>query len=354
MKKIGWAVGWVLLGWWTSVSAQTAVVTHAELQAVTTNGTSAWVENFPFTIRGVIVNDPEEMLPPAYNPEATGTSNGGQYQLFIQAAVPGDRGGTALYMAQMSFLAGNNYDEAGWNSEMQRVMYDGNGRKFRKGDLVEVTARKALFYNGKLNINKAHRTTTSNNFDVALVKANVGVPQAEGISLEDLKNADNSAIFDATRATGGEYYQGMRVRLDGVRLSNTNGWGKTNWSDRICTVEDAAGHTLAMRMPLSDLGDPPATSTYFSATGILNQEGSNTNGYELFVQEIGPVLSITQGAAGGVAVNFSSDYKGYVLQASDDGLGTWQDVDLTPKMMVVIEDEGTVSNRIYRLIKKEE
>ena len=42
------------------------------------------------------------------------------------------------------------------------------------------------------------------------------------------------------------------------------------------------------------------------------------------------------------------------MQASDDGLGTWQDVDLTPKMMVVIEDDGTASNRTYRLIQKDE
>ena len=353
MKKIGVMLGAILLGG-GSVFGQTSVMTHAELQSVTTTGTSAWVESFPFTIQGVIVNDPEEMLPVEYNPDATGTSNGGQYQLFIQAASSGDRGGTALYMAQMSFVAGNNYDEEGWSNEMQRVMYDGNGRKFRKGDLVEVTARKALFYNGKLNINKAHRTTASNNFDVALVKANVGVPQADAISLADLKNEEDVAIFDATRATGGEHWQGMRVRLDGVRLSTTNGWGKTNWSERVCTAVDDTGRSLTMRMPLTDLGEPPATTTVFSATGVLNQEGSNTSGYELFVQEIGPVLSIAQGAAGGAAVSFSSDYKGYVLQASDDGLGTWQDVDLTPKMMVVIEDDGTASNRTYRLIQKDE
>jgi hypothetical protein len=106
-------------------------------------------------------------------------------------------------------------------------------------------------------------------------------------------------------------------------------------------------------MPLTDLGEPLATTKVFSATGILNQENSNTNGYELFVQEIGPELSIGQGAAGGVAVSFSSDYEGYVLQASDDGLESWQDVDVTPRMVVVVEDDGAASNRTYRLIKKD-
>ncbi len=339
------------LGWCSTALAQTAVVTHAELQAVTTNGESAWGGGIPFTIQGVIVNDPEEMLEMAFRPEATTPPTGGQFQLFIQAVEAGDRGGTALYMAQMSFLAGNNYTEAEWNSEMQRVMYDGNGRKFRKGDRVEVTARKALFYNGKMNINKAHRTTASNNFDVALVKANVGLPQAEALTLADLKNADDSAIFDETRATGGEHYQGMRVRLDGLRLTNTNGWGKTNWTDRVCMVTDDRGRSFQLRMPLTDLETPRSTATVFSATGILNQENSNTNGYELFVQEFEPVLLVGRSASGGMAVSFSSDYEGYVLEASDGGPGNWSEVDITPVKRIVIEENSMSSNRAYRLKK---
>ena len=349
MKKIGKMLAVLALGA-AGASAQTAVVTHAELQAVTSTGTSAWVESFPFTIQGVIVNDPEEMLDPAYNPGASGPSNGGQYQMFIQAVAAGDRGGTALYMAQMSFL-GDNYDGATWSNEMQRVRYNGAGRKFRKGDLVEVTARKALFFNGKRNINEAHRTLTENNFDVALVKANVVLPQAEALVLADLKNADDSAIFDATRATGGEHWQGMRVRVDGIRLATTNGWGKTNWSDRICTAADNTGRTLPLRMPLTNLGAPPATSAWFSATGILNQENSNTNGYELFVQDIGPVLNVGTNITGSQAVSFSADYEGYVLEASDDGLQNWSAVDVTPAKVIVIEDDSVSPNRAYRLRK---
>ena len=348
MKK--WILTGLLGGWALTASAQTAV-THWDLQAVTSTGTSAWVEAFPFTIQGVILNDPEEMLPVAYNPDATGTSNGGQFQMFIQSVAAGDRGGTAVYMAQMSFIAGNNYDEAGWASEMQRVRYDGNGRKFRKGDLVEVTARKALFYNGKRNINEAHRTLEENNFDVALVRPNTVLPQAEAITLADLKNEDNSAIFDATRVTGGEHYQGMRVRLDGIRLSNTNGWGKTNWADRICTAADDTGRTLTMRMPLTDLGPAPETSTWFSATGIMNQEGSSTNGYELFVQEIGPVLNVGAGVSGGMAVTFAADYEGYVVEYSDDGLTTWTNLDATAVKVIVVEDVEAATNRVYRLRK---
>ncbi len=350
-----WMAGLLALGAATAYG-QTSVVTHWELQATTTTGTSAWVESFPCAIRGVIVNDPEEMLDYSYNPEATASNlMGGQFQVFFQG-VGDDRGGTALWMAQNYQAMGMSGQDYGseWTNEMRRVQYDANGRKFRKGDLIEVTARKALFRGGKRNINEAHRITASNDFDVVLVKANVGLPQAEAATLADLVNADGTQIFDATRATGGEHWQGMRVRLDGIRLTNTNGWGKTNWADRICTVTDDQGRFFPLRMPLTDLGEPLATTKVFSATGILNQENSNTNGYELFVQEIGPELSIGQGAAGGVAVSFSSDYEGYVLQASDDGLESWQDVDVTPRMVVVVEDDGAASNRTYRLIKKDE
>ena len=130
MKRIQAALGAA------AAFGQTSVGTHAELQAVKADGSSDWTETLPFTIQGVILNDPEEMLDPAFNPEATGVPNGGQFQLFIQAVAAGDRGGTALFMSQMSYVPGNNYDEAAWNNEMQRVGYDGTGRKFRKGDRV--------------------------------------------------------------------------------------------------------------------------------------------------------------------------------------------------------------------------
>jgi hypothetical protein len=108
-------------------------------------------------------------------------------------------------------------------------------------------------------------------------------------------------------------------------------------------------------MPLTDLGPVPATATWFSTVGILNQESGSsttgTNGYELFVQEIGPVLEI---GASGARLGFAADYEGYVLQYSDDGLNTWADVDAMPRKMIVIEDGTAPTSRMYRLIQKEE
>ena len=352
-KKLARVAGLLALGA-AAAFGQTSAVTHAELQAVKTNGASDWTEILPFAIQGVILNDPEEMLDPAFNPEASSPSDGGQYQLFIQAAAEGDRGGTALYMAQRSIM-GDHYDEATWSNEMRRVMFDGTGRKFRKGDWVEVTARKAVFYNGKRNVNEAHRTTYSNDFDMALVQANVGLPEVEAITLADLKNADDSAIFDPAREWGGEHWQGMRVRLDGIRLADTNGWGQAAWSNRICMAADATGRTLPLRLPRTDLGPPLATSTWFSAVGILNQESTNwIAGYELFVQEIGPVLHVAQGPHGGVAVQFTTDYEDFVLEATPnlEG-GVWSPVDVTPVRVILMEDFSDEPNRTYRLRKRD-
>ena len=357
MKRRRLAV-WAFLGWCAAASAQvTTEVSHAWLQAVNEVGFTTNQVSHPIRIRGVVLNDPEEMMDPAYDPTATATANkGGEFQFFIQGGGD-DRGGTALWMAQNYDAAApwkpgiKDYD-AEWTNEMMRVRQSG----FRKGDLVDVTARISLFYGGKWNINENHSTNSANDFDIALVKANAGLPQAEAIALSDLVDADGAQIFDATRATGGEHWQGMRVRLDGIRLADTNGWGKANWDDRICmATNDHLGRGLKLRLPRTDLGAPPSTSAYFSAVGILNQESDSgtigTNGYELFVQEIGPILSVGTHIVGSSAVSFSADYEGYVLEASDDGLQNWSPVDAMPVKVIVIEDDGDSPTRAYRLRK---
>jgi hypothetical protein len=338
--------------------AQLPVVTHSELQAVHADGTSSYTGPTGFVIRGILVTDADEMFDTAYDPEATnGGSVGAVYQMFIQG-VEGDRGGTALYMAQ-NYEAigpwvpvGNDYGPA-WTPEVRRVLQDADGRVFRKGDLVEVTARISLFYSGKRNINENHRTATNNNFDVSLLKPNVGLPQAEVVAVSDLVREDGTQIFDATRAFGGEHWQGMRVRIDGLRLISTNGWCPTNeWAARQCRVEDADGRPFVLRLPRVDLGPPPVG--FFTAVGILNQEGGQTNGYELFVQEIGPMLDLRAGASGGMELSFPLDYEGYVLEACDELSASpeWKQLDATPVLRVVVEDEDGRPTRSYRLKRK--
>ena len=288
-------LAWVGVAW-----GQTE--THANLQAVDSMGVSTWSGAYPFTIRGVILNNPEDMLDFTWDSDAESQSRmGAQWQLFFQAVDSGDRGGTALWMGQnYSSLgpwipAGNFYTEEAWSNEMYRLNYDINLlHHFRAGDLVEVTANMAVFYGGKLNINEAHRIDPANDFYISLVTANYGLPTPERLTLSDLVSSGTTEIFDETRQTGGEHYQGMRVQLDSIRLATegygSDGWGKTDWANRLCTVMDGEGRFFTLRMPLTDLG--PAPEGWFSAIGILNQEsGSGEDGrmgYELFVQQVIP------------------------------------------------------------------
>lgn len=129
--------------------------------------------------------------------------------------------------------------------------------------------------------------------------SNYGLPTPEVITLADVMRTGGTtndptswpAIFDQTRATGGEHYQGMRVRINNLFLATTNGWNPTNlWGNRLCTVTDGAGRFFRLRTPRYDLG--PAPTNQFDAIGIFTQESGSgiqgTNGYELFVQQVLP------------------------------------------------------------------
>ncbi|NUN94074.1 MAG: PEP-CTERM sorting domain-containing protein [Verrucomicrobiae bacterium] len=280
--------------------------THWDFQAIDTNGVSTWAGSYPVTLTGVILNHPETMLDATWDPNAVANGvMGGQWQIFIQGT-NGDHQGTALWMGQNYnslggwIPAGNFYTESGWSNEMVRLNYDG-GHQFRQGDLVTVTVNKSSFYGGKLNVSEAHRVTNANDFSIALVTANFGLPSAPSLTLSDLYAATNGAgydpaypMFDASRATGAEFYQGASIRLNGLTLVDTNGWGQSAWGDRLCWVTDGLGHTNALRMPLADLGAPPAG--VFDVYGIVNQEsGSGSNGrmgYELFVVSVIPEPSV--------------------------------------------------------------
>lgn len=314
----------VVTGWLAALSAVAATVTHAELQAVTTNGTSAWSGEFPFTIRGVLLTDPEEMLNPTpnfvpYDPGYTGPYRmGGEWQIVFQAVDAGDRGGTTCWMGQnygnLPWVRDSelSYTNAAWVAEVLRLSYDPEtGRKFRKGDLIEVTVRRSLFYGGKRNINEAHDISPEANFQIRLLTADYGLPAPETVTLAQVKRVDDGNpathedIFDPTRQSGGEYYQGMRVRLVNLQLVNdpsltnslgsryygTNGWNPNAvWGQRLCTVTDGQGRYFPLRMPRYSVG--PMPEGRFDAIGVFTQEsGSGTDGtmgYELFVQEIRP------------------------------------------------------------------
>jgi hypothetical protein len=347
--------------------------THAALQAVKADGTSAWTGTLPFTLRGIVLNNPEELLDstPRFVPWNDGAGSGqmgGQWQIFVQASAPGDAGGTACWMGQNYGNLGwirnsdKSYADAEWLAGVNRLNRDPlNNHRFRKGDLVEITANRSLFFGGKRNINEAHDKDPAADFSITLVRADAGLPAPEVITLADLVRPDDGDpnthedIFDPTRQTGGERYQGVRVRINQLTLTDAAGWGKTEWAERVCRVTDGAGRFFRVRTSLGAWGAPPTGQ--FDAIGILNQESgsgaSGTYGYELFVQEIElhdpPALRIS-------VVSWPASFAGFQLQFQDAlGDSSWMPMAMEPVLeegwWVVRDPLVPDGNRFYRLLR---
>ena len=339
--------------------------THSNLQAVNESGGSAWVESFPFTIRGVITTTLDEMLDgtPNFLPWGDGTNAGNmgaEWQIFIQAVDEGDFGGTALWLGQNY---GNqpwirdeafSYTNEGWLENLLRVSTDPeSGHLFEPGDLADVTARKSLAYGGKRNINEAHSNAPENKFDIHLLEAGYGLPEPELITLSALvlpdENGENAQldIFDPTRLTGAEHYQGTRVRINNLQIVNAEGWNpEGTWAARgNIKVTDGENRFFALRYPRRDLGPIPIGN--FDAVGIINQEsGSATEGatgYELFIQQVivessAPQLYIDASSA---MIEWAADGSDWVLESSSTADGEWTTVEGKP-----ILEEGTYKMKI--------
>jgi hypothetical protein len=346
--------------------------THANLQAVTAIGTSAWTSAPPFTVVGVLLTDPEEMLDatPNFQPSSAGLM-GGEWQITVQAALGGDRGGTTCWMGQNYAIRRPPFDDAfsysneAWTAEIARLNHDpATGHTFQKGDLVAITANRSLFYGGKRNINEAHDNDVAADFTISLVLSNYGLPSPEVLSLQSvMRTNDNNAatfedIFDATRATGGEHWQGMRVRLTGLSLVDTNGWNPTNlWNSRKCTVTDGEGRFFTLRHPRYSLGDVPTNR--FDAVGVFTQESGSgaqgTNGYELFVQQVLPADDAVLNIAMQPVITWPGSLSNYQLQYTNTvgGTGEWQPATNAPVLVngraTVIVDPAEAQMRLYRL-----
>ena len=369
----------LVLAWLAGDRLPIRAETHAALQAVQADGTSAWSGAFPFTLRGVLLCDPDEMLNPTPNflPWDGGANQfrmGAEWQVTLQAVEPGDRGGTTCWMGQNY---GNqpwihdsewSYTNEAWVAEILRLNFDPSSlHAFRAGDLVEATVRQALFYGGKRNINEGHDIAPDFNFDFRLVTAGHGLPAPEVITLADVMNPGGDpadakswpALFDPSRATGGELYQGTRVRLNNLTLLSTNGWNpELSWGARLCTVTDGAGRYFSLRHPRRSLGPPP--TGLLDVIGIFNQESGSgsqgTNGYELFVQQVIPHTPTPELAIGlNLTISRPASSEPYELEwRSEADSGDWTPVTQAP---VLIQGMSTVvlppssPQRYYRLRK---
>lgn len=343
------------------------------LEAVDTSGLSAWSPSFPLAITGVILNNPGEMLDstPSFLPWNSGANIfrlGGQWQLFVQAVSPADRGGVECWMGQnygnLPWLHSSafSYDNPTWSSEVARVSHDpATGHPFAKGDLVTVVANASLFHGGMQNINEEHSIDPAYDFSVSLLVSNFGLPAPETLSLSSLASTNLSPtghydIFDATRAAGGEHWQGMRIRLNGLTLVTTNGWNtNSDWSARFCTATDGEGRQFPLVHPLYDLGSAPTNT--FDASGILLQESGSdsdgTFGYELFVQEIAPSSPAALAIAIKPVITWPGSLSNYQLQSRNSLTSTnWTPVTSAPVQVngqnTIILD-ATAPHGFYRL-----
>jgi len=280
-----------------------------EMQAVHADGSAAWqVPTVPpdyqqaYKLRGVVINNPEDMLDttPAYA-EGPMWNMGGQWQVFLEATSTPDQpeelvddwGGVCLWMGQNY---GNHvwhypnpsysYSDSAWTAELERLNYpiDINtgepvDEPLRVGDLVEIRARGGLAYKGKFNCNEQHDNDPALNFDIVLLERDL-VPSVTTLTLADVKDASDEAIFDSTRSSGGEYYQGRLVRLEGVRVHEASQWGVYGE----ITITDGNGRTLPVHLGMSpDWADSFAPTGPFDLVGVFDQESdSSTDGYLLW------------------------------------------------------------------------
>lgn len=355
-------------GWATPLRAET----HANLQSVTATGASAWNGAYPIILVGVLLTDPDEMLDatPNFQPASAGVM-GGEWQIVLQAAFPGDQGGTFCWMGQNYATRRSpgddafSYSDAEWVAEIDRLNHDpATGHAFRKGDLVSVTANGSLFFGGKRNINEMHRNEPEYDFTLSLVAANYGLPAPTVLSLCSLvRTNDNDPatfedIFDSTRQTGGERWQGARVRLNQLTLVTTEGWDAMKpWGQRLCTVTDGENRFFSLRHPRYSLGPPPTGA--FDAIGILNQESGSgaqgTNHYELFVQQVVPSEPAELNIATAPVITWPGALENYQLQYTHrvDGTGEWQVATNVPVLMngrwTVVVAPAEAQTRFYRL-----
>ncbi|MBN1513606.1 MAG: hypothetical protein JXB13_16440 [Phycisphaerae bacterium] len=265
------------------------VTPHTDLQAVDGIGFGTFALTDPIRVQGVLLNRPQDMLDPT---AAAPAYMGGTWQVFLQADDAGDFGGTALWMGQyIGRMSGNHpagsYTDAEWVSELDRITIDdGTGRRLRPGDRVEIRARApGLFFRGKTNINEQHIKAPEQDFDVVLLGPAVGLPAPTVITLSDVKDAADEFLFDSTRQTGTERYQGSLVEISGVSFVDPAGWGP----GASLTLTDGAGRTLPVLLGRSrGFVEYAAPAGPFSIVGIFDQEDTDSGdgwmaGYRLWV-----------------------------------------------------------------------
>jgi hypothetical protein len=308
--------------------------TNWNLQVVNSTGGSAspWINSTEkVTIEGYILNRPEYMLDGTPN-YSVGPNNyiGGAWQIYIQGG-EGDHAGTALWMGQnyqnMIYAGGDGrYTNEEWSSLVDELNHDPTtGHRFMPGDKVRVTGL-TKFYGGKVNLGEKHSTDPDNDVAISLIELGAGLPEPEVITLDMVKNSSDAFMFNQTRETGCEYYQGRLVRINDVNFVNPGSWAP----DASLTIKDGTGRTFPVKLGIGPGIKTGSNnlSTQFDIIAIFDQEdGSspNTEGYRLWVtnydgngQILGDGCDLTGVfAAGDINKDCTVNFADFAIMAAD-------------------------------------
>ncbi len=302
---------------------QIEVLSHRQYQAVTETGAPAYTGGWPFRMVGVVLNDTQDWVDPTpgfHKNDNDGIFDmGGQAEIFVQAVnldatqwdpdpaeAFDDFGGTACWIGQnigeISGDWGLNYTDSKWQQELTRLNFYGPAGvtdPIRAGDLVEIRARAGLFYLGKYNVNEQHNPDPAKDFDIVRLEKGFGLPEAPELTLADLKDADDTFLFDLLRLEGPEHYQASRIKLTGLSLVDpANLQANTD-----VQVTDGDGRTFALHLCRGEGFDGSALAGLdetFHATGILDQKtpfgGDLTQGYRLLVLDAADIQVVPEPA----------------------------------------------------------
>lgn len=319
--KTGLVVFWAFVCAFASVaSAQewdsVSYINHSTYQAVNDNGTTAYSGTYPIRLIGVVLSDNISWLSSA----SSSVGIGGQAEIYVQAvnldgtaydtdtqATYNDSNGTSCWIGQNYTTRGSatDYTEEQWYAELDRLgmWYEGStlsaSQLVQAGDLVEIRVWAGLNYKGKYNVNEQHNTDSSKDYEIVILQKNYGLPDASEIFLNELKESGNTAIFDATRQSGGEKYQSSLVELLNVEFTSVSGWGQNG----DFTVTDGDGRTLSIHLGLDELFDTmnvPQQGQRYNITGILDQASTSgvygTDGYRLLVLDPDYLVAVPEPA----------------------------------------------------------
>ncbi len=348
------AVAFLAVGQAAAVNWEgTSYTDHSALQAIGDDGNTTYTSGFPVRMIGIVINNNEDMLDPSPGfsnpagwPPPPPPDLGGQAQIYIQAvnldgttwdpdtdSTFDDFGGTACWMGQNYGNLypqdyGKNYSDDEWKAELGRLNLQGGtgvSDPIRAGDLVEIRANKGLYYQGKMNVNEQHNNdrddehpdwpdnrqdnpsptdgSGDNDFEILRLDAGYGMPTPTEITLADLQ-ADTGAagydptypMFDPSRQTGAEYYQGTLVRINDVKIDQhyeEEGWDNVWGADgKLMLTDENDENHLVCKLGLGDgfsaYGAPTGgVDGYFDVIGILDQESgdSNRDGYRIWVMD---------------------------------------------------------------------